>query len=75
MYNNEGQPMRMPYANHKSGVLRPTAEEMGYRESPPPPPPPPTSTHPLYQPNHVQRSPDGRYVEFYPLNQESQLNK
>ncbi|KAK7595248.1 hypothetical protein V9T40_013073 [Parthenolecanium corni] len=59
---NDGQPMRPPYPSHKNGLMRPTLEEIGYRESPPPPPPPPTSTHPLYQTNNSQRSPDNRYT-------------
>lgn len=59
---NDGQPMRPPYPSHKNGLMRPTLEEIGYRESPPPPPPPPTSTHPLYQTNNSQRSPDNRFV-------------
>lgn len=56
----DGQPARPPYPSHKIGTMRPSIEEMGYRESPPPPPPPPTSTHPLYQSN-IQRSLDDRW--------------
>lgn len=66
MYVNDGQPMRPPYPSHKNGLMRPTLEEIGYRESPPPPPPPPTSTHPLYQTNNSQRSPENRFV-FVPI--------
>lgn len=60
MYNSDGQPTRPPYPSHKNNIMRHNIEEIGYRESPPPPPPPPTSTHPLYQPSNVQKSPDSR---------------